>query len=64
MKSRAMPMTTSIISIQSQVVYGRVGNSAAVLPMQIRRLSVAAVPATLLSNHPGFATMRGISFTP
>ncbi|MCV9909309.1 pyridoxal kinase [Brucella sp. HL-2] len=52
-------MTTSIISIQSQVVYGHVGNSAAVLPMQAHGLSVAAVPTTLLSNNPHFETMRG-----
>lgn len=59
MKPRTMPMTTSIISIQSQVVHGHVGNSAAVLPMQAHGLNVAAVPTTLLSNHPGFETMRG-----
>lgn len=52
-------MTTSIISIQSQVVHGHVGNSAAVLPMQARGLNVAAVPTTLLSNNPHFETMRG-----
>lgn len=52
-------MLTSIISIQSQVVHGHVGNSAAVLPMQARGLNVAAVPTTLLSNHPGYETMRG-----
>ena len=59
MKSRTMPKTTSVISIQSQVVHGHVGNSAAVLPMQAHGLNVAAVPTTLLSNHPGFETMRG-----
>ena len=52
-------MTTSIISIQSQVVHGHVGNSAAALPMQAHGGNVAAVPTTLLSNHPGFETMRG-----
>nr|WP_278501035.1 pyridoxal kinase [Brucella intermedia] len=52
-------MTTSVISIQSQVVHGHVGNSAAVLPMQVHGLNVAAVPTTLLSNHPGFETMSG-----
>lgn len=52
-------MTTSVISIQSQVVHGHVGNSAAVLPLQAHGLNVAAVPTTLLSNHPGFETMRG-----
>lgn len=54
-----MTMTTSVISIQSQVVHGHVGNSAAILPMQVHGLNVAAVPTTLLSNHPGFETMRG-----
>lgn len=54
-----MTTATSIISIQSQVVHGHVGNSAAVLAMQARGLDVAAVPTTLLSNHPGFDTMRG-----
>ncbi|MBR7654494.1 pyridoxal kinase [Brucella oryzae] len=52
-------MITSIISIQSQVVHGHVGNSAAVLPMQAHGLNVAAVPTTLLSNNPHFETMRG-----
>ncbi|WP_343314794.1 pyridoxal kinase [Brucella sp. BE17] len=52
-------MTTSVISIQSQVVHGHVGNSATMLLMQAHGLSVAAVPTTLLSNHPGFETMRG-----
>lgn len=57
--SQPLSMQTSVISIQSQVVYGHVGNSAAVLPMQARGLNVAAVPTTLLSNHPGYETMRG-----
>lgn len=57
-------MQTSIISIQSQVVHGHVGNSAAVLPMQARGLNVAAVPTTLLSNSPHFETMRGCVLAP
>lgn len=48
-----------VISIQSQVVHGHVGNSAAVFPMQAAGLTVAAVPTTLLSNHPHYPTMRG-----
>lgn len=48
-----------VISIQSQVVHGHVGNSAAVFPMQAEGLEVAAVPTTLLSNHPHYPTMRG-----
>lgn len=48
-----------VISIQSQVVHGHVGNSAAVFPMQARGINVAAVPTTLLSNHPHYPTMYG-----
>lgn len=48
-----------VISIQSQVVHGHVGNSAAVYPMQALGVNVAAVPTTLLSNHPRYPTVRG-----
>ena len=48
-----------VISIQSQVVHGHVGNSAAVFPMQARGLTVAAVPTVLLSNHPRYPTVHG-----
>ncbi len=49
----------NVISIQSQVVHGYVGNSAAVFPMQALGVTVAAVPTTLLSNHPLYPTTRG-----
>ena len=49
----------SVISIQSQVAYGHVGNSAAVFPMQMHGIDVIAVPTTLLSNRPGYSTLRG-----
>jgi pyridoxine kinase len=48
-----------VISIQSQVVHGHVGNSAAVYAMQAEGVNVAAVPTTLLSNHPRYPTLRG-----
>jgi pyridoxine kinase len=53
----ADPMT--VISIQSQVAFGHVGNSAAVFPMQMHGIDVIAVPTTLLSNRPGYPTIRG-----
>jgi pyridoxine kinase len=49
----------SVISIQSQVAYGHVGNSAAAFPMQMHGIDVIAVPTTLLSNRPGYPTIRG-----
>lgn len=49
----------SVISIQSQVAFGHVGNSAAVFPLQMHGIDVTAVPTTLLSNRPGYPTLRG-----
>src|SRR6267378_3255547 len=49
----------TVISIQSQVAYGHVGNSAAVFSMQMHGIDVIAVPTTLLSNRPGYPTIRG-----
>jgi pyridoxine kinase len=49
----------TVISIQSQVAYGHVGNSAAVFPMQMHGIDVIAVPTVLLSNRPGYTTIRG-----
>src|SRR5439155_17724320 len=57
-----LPLRTSfmlVISIQSQVVHGNVGNSAAAYAMQAEGVNVAAVPTTLLSNHPRYPTLRG-----
>lgn len=48
-----------VISIQSQVVHGHVGNSSAAYAMQAEGVNVAAVPTTLLSNHPRYPSLRG-----
>ncbi len=48
-----------VISIQSQVVHGHVGNSAAVFPMQASGLEVAAIPTVIFSNTPDYPTLRG-----
>ena len=55
----AIQKSMTVISIQSQVAYGHVGNSAAVFPMQLHGIDVIAVPTTLLSNRPGYPTIRG-----
>jgi pyridoxine kinase len=49
----------SVISIQSQVAFGHVGNSAAAFPMQMHGIDVISVPTTLLSNRPGYPSIRG-----
>jgi len=49
----------TILAIQSQVVYGHVGNSAAVFALQRLGHEVMAVPTTLLAHHPGHGKPRG-----
>ncbi|MBU3030157.1 pyridoxal kinase [Paracoccus marinaquae] len=53
-----------VISIQSQVTFGHVGNSAAVFPMQAVGLEVAAIPTVLFSNTPHYPTLRGAPLPP
>src|SRR4029434_2329269 len=49
----------NILSIQSQVVYGHVGNSAAAFVLQRQGHAVWQVPTVLFSNHLGKPTFRG-----
>jgi pyridoxine kinase len=53
-----------VISIQSQVVFGHVGNSAALFPMQAAGLEVAAIPTVVFSNTPDYPTQRGRALPP
>src|SRR3954452_3758486 len=48
-----------IMSIQSSVAYGHVGNSAAVFPLQRLGHEVWPVPTVLFSTHPGYGAWRG-----
>lgn len=48
-----------VITIQSQVVHGCVGNTAATFPLRAAGLEVAAVPTAILSNAPIYPTCRG-----
>lgn len=54
----------SIISIQSQVMYGHVGNSVAVFPLQFAGFEVVSVPTVLLSNHPAYPSVYGAVMAP
>jgi pyridoxine kinase len=49
----------NILSIQSRVAFGHVGNSAAVFPLQRLGHEVWPVDTTSLSNHLGYPTWRG-----
>jgi pyridoxine kinase len=49
----------SILSIQSSVAYGHVGNSAAVFPLQRLGLEVWPVHTVHFSNHTGYGEWRG-----
>lgn len=49
----------TILSIQSSVAYGHVGNSAAVFPLQRLGVEVWPVLTVHFSNHTGYDTVRG-----
>ena len=52
----------NILSIQSQVAYGHVGNSAAVFPLQRLGHEVWPVNTVQFSNHTGYGAWRGRAF--
>lgn len=51
----------NVLSIQSDVVYGHVGNAAARFALQRLGHEVWALPTVLLSNHAGYANVAGES---
>ncbi|MCS7193590.1 MAG: pyridoxal kinase PdxY [Meiothermus sp.] len=59
-----MGLPRSILSIQSWVAYGHVGNAAAVFPLQRLGFEVWAVHTVLFSNHTGYGAWRGLTLPP
>ena len=54
----------AVLSIQSEVAYGHVGNSAAVLPLQRLGFEVWPVNTVQLGHHPGYGRFRGYRVEP
>lgn len=53
------PLPIDVVSVQSQVVYGRVGNNVAIPILESFGLAAAAVPTVMLSNTPHYPTIHG-----
>jgi pyridoxine kinase len=53
-----------VLSIQSLVAYGHVGNSAATFPLQRLGHEVWPVPTVVFSNHTGYGAWRGPLLSP
>ncbi|SDT80972.1 pyridoxal kinase PdxY [Actinoplanes derwentensis] len=53
-----------ILSVQSVVAHGHVGNSAAVFPLQRIGVDVVPIPTVNFSNHTGYGAWRGPLIAP
>ncbi len=65
MSSSASSFSTPLVlTIQSHVAYGHVGNDAAMLPLQLLGIEPVAVHTVQFSNHTGYGEFKGQVFTP
>lgn len=53
------PLPLDVVSVQSQVVYGRVGNNVALPTFAAHGLLAAGVPTVVLSNTPHYPSLHG-----
>jgi len=51
--------STAVLSIQSHVVHGHVGNKSAVFPLQLLGVEVDAINSVQFSNHTGYDKFTG-----
>ena len=59
-----MTLPQQILSIQSWVAFGHVGNAAAVFPLQRMGFEVSAIHTVQFSNHTGYGAWTGQVFDP
>jgi pyridoxine kinase len=55
----SMPPAPTVLSIQSRVAYGHVGNAAAVFPLQLLGCEAWTLDTVMFSNHTGHGRWRG-----
>ena len=60
MASFSQLATPTVLSAQSQVCGGHVGNGAAVFPLQRNGIEVISFPTAVLSNHNGYPRVGSI----
>lgn len=51
-----------VLSIQSHVVHGYVGNKCAVFPLQLLGMEVDPIYSVQFSNHTGYPSFKGAVF--
>src|SRR6185312_15093905 len=57
--SRPATLMATVLSVQSRVAYGHVGNAASVFPLQRLGIEAWALDTVAFSNHTGHGRWRG-----